>query len=113
MADSLLGVCLVPGAQLSLPAERVWCQAGLGASSAVHRRSGLLDAHLRTVTDGRGPGDWLLLLLGASVLFFGVVPSGRWSDLAFRLLDRGGTKHLGDFLVFLNEKLKPVLKLLL
>lgn len=90
VADSLLRVCLVTRAQFSLPAERIGCQAGVGASSAVRRRSGLLDAHLRTVTVGLGLGDWLLLL-GALVLFFGVVPSGRWADLAFRLLDWGGT----------------------
>lgn len=75
VADSLLCVCFVTRAQFSLPAERVVCQAGVGASSAVRRRSGLLDAHLRTVTVGLGLGDWLLLL-GALVLFFGVVPSG-------------------------------------
>lgn len=91
VADSLLRLRFVTRAQFSLPAERVDCQAGVGASSAVRRSSGLLDAHLRTVTGGLGVGDWLLLLLGALVLFFGVVLAGRWANMAFRLLDRGGT----------------------
>lgn len=84
IADSLLRLRLPPRAQFSFPTERVVAQSGDGALSAVCRRSGLLDAHLRTVTGAAsGVGFFfcgvifLLRCVSLALADYGLPPAGQ------------------------------------
>lgn len=84
VADSLLRLRLPPRAQFSFPTERVVAQPGVGALSAVCRRSGLLDAHLRTVTGAASRIGFffcgvifLLRCVSLALADYGLPPAGQ------------------------------------